>query len=127
MTTEPNSQDQNKRASTIDDDKEHEILVLRERIQELEELVKKSMETNPALGFRTATSIVDQQIADHEREHGGQPGPGMEALISATGIVPNEVIFPSDLLSKFFIASRNVKDHVKLKLNGTTVEAWVIS
>lgn len=134
MTTESNSQNQNKRAPT-NDDKEHEIQVLQERIEELEEVIKKSMETNPTIGFQTATDMVDREIANQNNEMATnkKPGPGMEALMSATGIatitttIPNEVTFPSTLLGKFFIASRNCKQHMKLKLNGTTVEAWEVS
>ena len=80
-----------------------EKTILEQRITELEQIVKESMKTNPSIGFQKAGDLV------------------IEPALSP-------ITFPTDLLAKFFIASRNAKNNVTLKLdkNGK-VESWEIS
>jgi hypothetical protein len=117
----PNTNPTHKPSIPVTETEEYKTLfsqkqILQERISELEEIVKESMKTNPAIGFQSATDMVAAR----------KPGPGMEALMSATGL-PDSVEFPANLFSKFFIASRNVKTKARLKLNSDgIVEGWVI-
>jgi len=84
--------------------------ILQERIQELEQIVKKSIAENPAVGFQSATNMVGQQQRNSNE------------IATKT----NDIEFPSNLLGKFFVASRNVKSHMKLNINENKVTGWTV-
>lgn len=98
--------------------------ILEERIEELEQLVKKEMKTNPNIGFQTATDIVDREIANQNNENATNMQRVSNDITTITTTIPNEVEFPAELFGRFFIATRNVKKSLHLKINNGKVEGW---
>lgn len=87
--------------------------ILQERIDELEILVKKEMKTNPAIGFQPASAIANSATKTDQSAN--------TVANSATVIE-----FPANLLGKFFIASRNAKQTMKLNLELNKVKTWEV-
>lgn len=84
--------------------------VLEQRIAELEEIVKKSIRENPAVGFQTATNL---QSNDCKKPTEYQP--------------TTTIKFPANLIGQFFIQGRNVKQCMVLKLDDKgNVEGWEV-
>jgi len=95
--------------------------ILEQRIIELEQIVKESMKTNPTIGFQSATNM---QRDSNEKASDWQVKSNEITTITTT--IPNKIEFPAELFSKFFIATRNVKKSLFLKINeDTKVEGWV--
>jgi hypothetical protein len=82
-----------------------------QRITELEQIVKESMKTNPTIGFQTATNLVEQPMISND-------------ITTITTTIPDKVEFPSELFTKFFIATRNVKKSLFLKVKDNKVDGW---
>jgi len=94
-----------------------ELEVLRLERDDLKQIATMQMKANPALGFQKATDLQEAR----------QPGPGMEALISATGVstIPKEIEFPAKELTTFFMASRIAKQVMYLKIDhNNKVVGW---
>jgi hypothetical protein len=107
--TNKNTSSQNKNIAESDEYKAllSQYNIQRERIIELEDIVKKAMQTDPAIGFQKATEM---QRESNEKATSN-----------------NSIEFPANLLAKFFLAARNVKQQVKLTLNSNNVvESWII-
>ena len=106
-----------KKPSAITETLEYKTLntektILEQRITELEQIVKESMKTNPSIGFQSATNLVEQPMISND-------------ITTITTTIPDQVEFPSDLFTRFFIATRNVKKSIFLKINrDSKVEGW---
>lgn len=90
--------------------------VLEQRIVELEEIVKKSIRENPAVGFQSASKMspIDTLAAVKQENNPSQNQ-------------PINIRFPANILGKFFLQSRNVKDYMILKLDDKgNVEGWEV-
>lgn len=90
-----------------------ELAIAYERITELEQLVSTHMKQNPSQTFQPASTL----------------GPGMEALVAATGAsiasIPKEIEFPARDLSTFFLDSKNAKQVMYLKIDANAkVVSW---
>lgn len=86
-----------------------QLLIVTEERDELRQLVSMQMKENPSQTFQSADKL----------------GPGMQALISATGAaIPNEVEFPARDLSTMFLDSKNAKQIMYLKIDGNKVVNW---
>lgn len=81
-----------------------EISILKQRNEELEQLVKK----DPSLGFMNATDM--QRISND--------------ITTITTTIPNEVEFPAKDLSTMFLDARNAKKVMYLQIKGNQVVNW---
>lgn len=87
--------------------KESELFIANQRIAELEEILKKDIATNPAIGFQNATAL--------------QPKSNESAAATK---ISNEVEFPAKDLSTFFLDQRQAKQCMYLKIEGNKVIGW---
>lgn len=96
--------------------------ILDERVNELEQLLKRDIQTNPAIGFQTASKLKQSPIdtlaavkAENE-------------ITTITHIIPNEIHFPASKIGRFFIEGRNVKDKMILHIDeNAVVTGWTVS
>jgi hypothetical protein len=103
--------DKNKPNKTITESLEYKTLfsqleIANQRINELEQILKKDIATNPAIGFQNATAM--------QRENNE----------NATKEQLKEVEFPAKDLSTFFLDQRQAKEIMYLKIEGNKVVGW---
>ena len=109
MSTDPNKKDSSNTITKAQHESEMEelrvtIRVLKERISELEEIERKTIEE---FSFRNASAMVEKS----------QP-------LST----PEKLYFPADKLSKFFLDARNCKKQMSLILSAdnANVSGWEV-